>query len=349
MDPYPFLRPLLFQLSAERAHQLTIKLIKIGMVLPGFHALTASKAQEPAHQCQVAGLTFTNRLGLAAGLDKNAEIFNEMLAIGFGAVEVGTVTPKPQHGNPRPRVFRLVNDEALINRLGFNNDGADRIAQRLAKRKQSGIVGGNIGKNKDTPNEKAPHDYAAAFRKLAPYVDYFTINVSSPNTPHLRELQGAGLSHILDAVQSENQALPRQRPVFLKIAPDLTTQELDQILNLAGQGGIDGLIATNTTTNRHNLSTSQTQLEAIGKGGLSGRPLTHLATQVLAYLKAHDPHGLPLIASGGVMDGQDVMDKIAAGASLVQLYTGFVYKGPALLDDALTRMLNHQQQPMMQE
>jgi dihydroorotate dehydrogenase len=340
MDPYPFLRPLLFQLSAERAHQLTIKLIKIGMLLPGFHAFTASKAQHPSHQCTLAGLHFTNRLGLAAGLDKNAEIFNEMLAIGFGSVEVGTVTPRPQHGNPRPRVFRLPKDKALINRLGFNNDGADRIAKRLSKRTQQGIVGGNIGKNKDTPNDQAPADYAEAFRKLAPYVDYFTINISSPNTPDLRALQHRGLQNILDAVQSENEDLRSKRPIFLKIAPDLSGEQIDQILHISHEGGIDGFITTNTTTERTNLSASQAELDEIGHGGLSGRPLTTKATNILAYLKQHDPKALPLIASGGIMDADDAMEKFEAGASLVQLYTGFVYKGPALLDDILKRLRN---------
>ena len=338
MDPYPFLRPLLFRLSAEQAHRLTIRMVKIGMQMPGFHALTASKAQHPANQLTVCGLTFPNCLGLAAGLDKNAEMFNEMLAIGFGFVEVGTVTPRPQYGNPRPRVFRLVRDEALINRLGFNNDGADRIARRLANRRKSGIIGGNIGKNKDTPNEKAPYDYAEAFRKLAPYVDYFTINVSSPNTPNLRELQqGAGLLDILNAVQDENARLPHSKPVFLKIAPDLEEAGLDEMLSIAHQGAVSGLIATNTTTERQNLSASQEEVKAIGKGGLSGSPLTSRATRVLAYLRARDDQNLPIMASGGIMSADDAEEKLAAGASLVQLYTGFVYSGPAILDAILSR------------
>lgn len=337
MDPYPFLRPLLFQLSAEKAHQLTIRLIKVGILLPGFNAFTANNAQDPCHQFTLAGLNFTNRLGLAAGLDKNAEIFNEMLAIGFGSVEVGTVTPRPQHGNPRPRVFRLPKDKALINRLGFNNDGADRIAKRLSKRTTKGIIGGNIGKNKDTPNEQAPADYAEAFRKLAPFVDYFTVNISSPNTPNLRALQEAGLEQILDAVQAENTALSKKRPIFLKIAPDLRGEEVDHILHVSHEGGVDGFITTNTTTERPNLSATQAELEEIGQGGLSGRPLTSKATKILTYIKQHDPKALPLIASGGIMDADDAMEKFEAGASLVQLYTGFVYKGPALLDDILKR------------
>lgn len=339
MDPYPFLRPLLFRLSAEKAHRLTIHLIKVGMRVPGFHALTASKALHPSHRLSCCGLEFANCLGLAAGLDKNAEMFNEMLAIGFGFVEVGTVTPRPQYGNPRPRVFRLVQDKALINRLGFNNDGADQVAKRLANRRVPGIIGGNIGKNKDTPNEHAPYDYAEAFRKLAPYVDYFTINVSSPNTPNLRELQqGSGLLDVLNAVQQENEQLPFRRPVFLKIAPDLTVEELDQMLEVAHQGAVSGFIATNTTTERQNLSTTQAEVEAIGKGGLSGRPLSERATEILAYLNRHDDQQLPLMASGGIMSADDAERKLEAGASLIQLYTGFVYHGPALLDDILTRV-----------
>ncbi len=338
MDPYPFLRPLLFQLSAEQAHQLTIKLIKIGMLLPGFNAFTANNAQDPSHNFKLAGLSFTNRIGLAAGLDKNAEIFNEMIAIGFGSVEVGTVTPRPQHGNPRPRVFRLPKDEALINRLGFNNDGADRIAKRLSNRPTKGIIGGHIGKNKDTPNQQAPADYAEAFRKLAPYVDYFTINISSPNTPNLRELQETGLEQILDAVQAENTALNTKRPIFLKVAPDLRAEQVDHILHISHEGGVNGFITTNTTTERQNLSAPKAELDEIGRGGLSGRPLTSKATKILTYIKQHDPKALPLIASGGIMDAADAIEKFEAGASLVQLYTGFVYKGPALLDDILTRL-----------
>lgn len=339
MDLYPFLRPLLFRLSAEKAHQLTIKLIKLGMRLPGFHALTATKAQYSSHKLSALGLDFTNCLGLAAGLDKNAEIFNELLAIGFGSVEIGTVTPKPQYGNPKPRVFRLVDDEALINRLGFNNDGADIIAKRLAQRQTPGVIGGNIGKNKDTTNDKAPYDYAEAFRKLAPHVDYFTINVSSPNTPNLRDLQQAsGLSSIFEAVQNENARLSTPRPILLKIAPDLSANELDQMLEIAYSGDINGFIATNTTIDRQNLTASKDELDAIGKGGLSGHPLKDKATRVLTYLKQHDTKDLPLIASGGIMTAEDAHEKLEAGASLVQLYTGFVYKGPALLDAILNKI-----------
>lgn len=336
MDWYAFIKPLLFSLPAESAHQLTLKMLKKGMHWsPIQHQFQKAKDYKGS-PVEIGGLNFPNPVGLAAGLDKNAEVFQEMGMLGFGMVEIGTVTPKPQTGNPKPRLFRLPKDEALINRMGFNNDGVVSIMQRLQNREKNMVIGGNIGKNKDTLNENAAQDYAICFETLWPYVDYFTINVSSPNTPGLRELQQKeNLEPIFTQLREKQRQEKTYKPVFLKIAPDLQKAELDHILELVNAFSIDAVIATNTTIDRSGINLSSKQSEKIGKGGLSGKPLKKKSTAVLRYLKEASNGSLPLIASGGIMTPNDALEKLNAGASLIQLYTGLIYKGPFLVASIL--------------
>jgi len=306
----------------------------------------------PSLEKEVFGLKFSNPVGLGAGFDKNALYLNELEALGFGFVEIGTVTPRPQTGNDKPRLFRLPKDKALINRMGFNNDGVEVIAKRLSHRKDclpltvnsqpsavSGqqsavnriIVGGNIGKNKVTANEDAWKDYEICFNALFDVVDYFVVNVSSPNTPGLRELQEKdALRKILANLQSINQAKENPKPLLLKIAPDLTNTQLDDIVSLALEVKLDGLVATNTTITRNNLVTSFAELDAIGMGGLSGKPVQKRSTEVVTYLSKQLKGQIPIIASGGIFTGDDAKEKLDAGASLIQVWTGFVYEGPAI-------------------
>jgi dihydroorotate dehydrogenase len=330
---FHFVRNILFNLEAEQAHHFTMKAFRIGRRIPFFTSIFSGKVRDEAAQgIDIAGLHFPNRIGMAAGFDKNALYLKELKAMGFGFVEIGTVTPKPQSGNPKPRMFRLLQDKALINRMGFNNDGADMIAERLKKRPQGLIVGGNIGKNKVTPNEEAVNDYAYCFEKLYPVVDYFVVNVSSPNTPGLRELQDKdALGKILHKVQRLNKSKPQPRPIFLKIAPDLTNTQLDEIIHIVSQSGIAGIIATNTTISREGLTTPSENVEKIGTGGLSGLPLKERSWEVLHYLKTHSPANLILMSSGGIMNAEEAMRRLRSGASLVQLYTGFIYDGPGLI------------------
>lgn len=278
----------------------------------------------------INGLVFPGRIGLAAGFDKNALLINEWEYFGFDFIEVGTVTPRPQSGNPKPRLFRLVKDDAIINRMGFNNDGADVIAGRLSKRSSKIVIGGNIGKNKDTPNEKAAEDYLYCFKKLFHVVDFFTVNVSSPNTPGLRELQdGDMLRKILDALQIVNRRMPVQKPVFLKIAPDLSPSQLDEIISIAEETRIDGIIATNTTISREGLKSDSELISQAG--GLSGKPVKLKSDEVLTYLAAKRKPPLTLLASGGIHSAENALQKMDKGADLVQLYTGFIYEGPGLV------------------
>jgi dihydroorotate dehydrogenase len=328
-------KPLLFQLDAERAHHFTFNNLKRACRVPGTGALLRGlyNYQHPSLRREVFGLTFANPVGLAAGFDKNAVLTDELASLGFGFVEIGTVTPRPQPGNPQPRLFRLPQDGALINRMGFNNDGAAVVAARLGRRtNRQLLIGGNIGKNKDTPNERAADDYVAAFDELAEVVDYFVVNVSSPNTPGLRELQDKKpLISLLQQVQARNLARATPRPLLLKIAPDLTDAQLDDILEIAKETQLSGLVATNTTIGRGGLATPAAIVAGYGAGGLSGRPLRARATEVIAYLHRHSQGGLPIIGAGGIHSAQDALEKLAAGASLVQLYTGFIYEGPALV------------------
>ena len=330
-----FVKPLLFNLDAERAHHLVFDNLRRAARVPGTRALLRAlyDYQHPSLQREVFGLKFPNPVGLAAGVDKNAALTDELATLGFGFVEIGTVTPRPQPGNPVPRLFRLPQDEALVNRMGFNNDGAAVVAARLARRhNRQLIIGGNIGKNKDTPNEQAGADYVACFDALAEVVDYFVVNVSSPNTPNLRQLQEKKpLIDLLQQVQERNQARAIPRPLLLKIAPDLTDSQLDDILEIARETQLSGLVATNTTISRDNLSTDGAYVASLGAGGLSGRPLRARATEVIRYLHQKSDGALPIIGSGGIHSAADAQEKLAAGASLIQLYTGFIYEGPALV------------------
>jgi dihydroorotate dehydrogenase len=328
-------KPLLFQLDAERAHHFTFDNLKRAARVPGTATLlrTLYDYHHPSLEREIFGLKFRNPVGLAAGLDKNAVLTDELASLGFGFVEIGTVTPRPQPGNPAPRLFRLPQDEALINRMGFNNDGAAAVAARLRQRhNRQLIIGGNIGKNKDTPNEQAGDDYVAAFEALAEVVDYFVVNVSSPNTPGLRELQDKKpLISLLQQVQARNLARAQPRPLLLKIAPDLTNAQLDDILEIARETRLSGLVATNTTIGRAGLATAASQVASYGAGGLSGRPLRARATEVIAYLHQRSQGGLPIIGAGGIHSAADALEKLAAGAALIQLYTGFIYEGPGLV------------------
>ena len=328
-------KPLLFTLDAERAHHLVFDNLRRAARVPGTKALLRAlyDYQHPSLERQVFGLKFPNPVGLAAGFDKNAALTDELATLGFGFVEIGTVTPRPQPGNPAPRLFRLPQDEALINRMGFNNDGATAVAARLARRQNRQLlIGGNIGKNKDTPNERAADDYVACFEALAEVVDYFVVNVSSPNTPNLRQLQEKKpLIELLQQVQARNLQRAVPRPLLLKIAPDLTDSQLDDILEIARETHLSGLVATNTTISRDNLAADAGYVASLGAGGLSGRPLRARATEVIRYLHQRSGGALPIIGSGGIHSAADALEKLAAGAALVQLYTGFIYEGPALV------------------
>lgn len=295
---------------------------------------------DPRLEREVFGLKFKNPVGLAAGFDKNAAYIEEMADLGFGFIEIGTVTPRPQPGNDKPRMFRLVEDEALINRMGFNNQGADVAAGRLQQLKKRGnlIIGGNIGKNKMTPNEKAVDDYVYCFCTLFNYVDYFVVNVSSPNTPGLRDLQEKEpLKNILNTLQEHNRSKAIQRPILLKIAPDLSNSQLDDIVEIVSETKIAGVIATNTTISRAELCTQDNALvnEA---GGVSGKPLRKRSTQVIRYLSERSDRSFPIIGVGGIHSPEDAIEKLEAGASLIQLYTGFIYEGPALIRRILKRL-----------
>lgn len=281
---------------------------------------------------EIFGLKFKNPIGLAAGFDKDAKYIDELAALGFGYVEIGTLTPKPQDGNDKPRLFRLVKDKAVINRMGFNNEGVDAAVERLKVRKSNIIVGGNIGKNKTTPNENAIEDYEYCFRKLYDYVDYFVVNVSSPNTPNLRELQEKEpLQRLLGRLQEVNKELGNKRPLLLKIAPDLTDEQLDDIIEIAANTQLAGVVATNTTISRADLFTDATKIESIGAGGLSGAPVKDRSTAVISYLHKKSNGKLPIIGVGGIATAQDAKEKLDAGASLLQVYTGFIYEGPSIV------------------
>jgi len=328
-------RPILFLFPPEATHHLVVFLLKISFWIPGkswllrlFYCVHDKRLKR-----NLFGLTFENPVGLAAGFDKDAKFFDEMANLGFGFIEVGTVTPKPQPGNAQPRLFRLSADEALINRMGFNNDGVEAMVERLKRRKNfKVIIGGNIGKNKNTPNENALADYEYCFEKLYSYVDYFVVNVSSPNTPGLRQLQEKEpLKKLLSRLKQLNIQKGNPKPILLKIAPDLTNEQLDDIIEIVRETQIDGIVATNTTISRNGLQTSDVRLQAIGAGGLSGKPLAKRSTEVIKYLSEKSGKSFPIIASGGIHSAEDAVEKINAGASLVQLYTGFIYEGPNLV------------------
>ncbi len=327
-------RPILFLLSAETAHKLTFNLLKISFKLPFAKTIfnIFFHDENPTLAKNLLGLKFKNPIGLAAGFDKNAELIDEFASLGFGFIEIGTVTPKAQEGNPKPRLFRLLADSAIINRMGFNNEGAGKIVERLKKRKSDVIVGGNIGKNKITPNENAVQDYELTFEALHDFVDYFVVNVSSPNTPHLRELQDKEpLKNLLKKLKDRNEQKSKPKPILLKIAPDLNESQLDDIIEIVQEVGIEGVVATNTTISRENLHTPQAQIDAVGAGGLSGKPLTARSTEVIRFLRQKLGANFVIIGVGGIFTASDAREKLDAGADLVQVYTGFVYEGASMV------------------
>lgn len=332
---YTLLRNLLFLFGPEQAHHISMKLLKLGCAFPIVRQMVARQFTPPDKPVHAFGIRFRNHIGLGAGFDKNAKYLRELEALGFGCVEIGTVTPKAQAGNEKPRLFRLPADKALINRMGFNNEGVEAVARRLRKWREKNhvlVIGGNIGKNKATPNNDAWMDYEICFNELHPYVDYFVVNVSSPNTPGLRELQEKeSLRKILTNLQCLNDEKTVKKPILLKIAPDLTREQLDDVVNLALEIELDGIVATNTTISRAGLRTPAGEVEKMGAGGLSGAPVRSRSTEVVEYLFRKSNGKLPIIASGGIFVAADAREKLRAGASLIQVWTGFIYEGPGIL------------------
>ena len=329
-----FLRPVLFLVDPEKIHHFVFSFLKWSAKVPGVKSLLRLLYcyEDKRLEKKILGITFRNPVGLAAGFDKDAMLIDEAACLGFGFIEIGTLTPKPQPGNEKPRLFRLPYDQALINRMGFNNRGAAEAAQRLRIRKSSVVVGGNIGKNKLTDNENAIDDYRSCFDSLYEHVDYFVVNVSSPNTPGLRALQEKEpLRKLLSTVKALSLSKPKPRPVLLKIAPDLNNEQLDDVIGIIKETATDGIIATNTTISRDGLVTDKNILERIGNGGLSGKPLNARATEVISYLRSGLGPQFPIIGVGGIMNEADALDRLRAGADLIQLYTGFIYEGPALI------------------
>ena len=327
-------KPILFLFQAEFIHHLIFRLIKIASYIPFKLKIwdRMFRVKDDRLKREVFGLSFDNPVGLAAGFDKDAMLFDELAAFGFGFIEIGTLTPVAQAGNPKPRLFRLPEDNSLINRMGFNNGGVEAAVKRLKNRKTKVIIGGNIGKNKVTPNDKAAKDYEITFEALFDHVDYFVVNVSSPNTPGLRELQEKEpLTQLLLKLQELNAQKSHRKPLLLKIAPDLTNEQLDDIVDIVVDTKLDGLIATNTTIDRNGLKTSDNRLTTIGNGGLSGQAVKSRSTEVIKYLAEKSKHAFPIIGVGGIHSAEDAIEKLEAGASLVQIYTGFVYEGPSIV------------------
>jgi dihydroorotate dehydrogenase len=341
------IRPLLFKLSPERIHSLVAGAIKTSFRIPGFKFLVSSlfSKSSPILEREVFGLKFKNPIGLAAGFDKNAELYKDFSAFGFGFIEVGTITPKPQPGNPKPRSFRLVKDKALVNRMGFNNKGLNSAKSKLSKRKPSNVVvGGNIGKNTATPNELAINDYILCFKEIYNHVDYFVVNISCPNIANLRDLQDRdSLRNILQTICTYRNEQAQYRPVLLKISPDLSFSQIDETIEIVMSVGVDGIVATNTTTSRSNLVTPPEKVTKIGNGGLSGSPLSNRSTEVIRHIHHKTQGKLPIIASGGVMGPTDAIEKLEAGASLVQVYTGFIYEGPEIVKQICNAIINSKQ------
>ncbi len=339
------IRPFLFLVDPEKIHHFVFNVLKLGGKIPGVKFLQRAlySLEDPRLEKKLFGITFKNPVGLAAGFDKDARLIDEMACLGFGFIEIGTLTPKPQPGNDKPRLFRLLKDQALINRMGFNNKGVTAAVEQLKKRKSHVIVGGNIGKNKITPNENALDDYTLCFHALYDHVDYFVLNVSSPNTPGLRELQEKEpLRHLLSDIKRLSLAKARPKPVLLKIAPDLSTDQLNDVVEILKDTHTDGVIATNTTVSREGLKTDQATLDQIANGGLSGKPLSARSTEVIRYLREKLGKSYPIIGVGGIMSPQDAIEKIEAGADLVQLYTGFVYEGPGIVKKINRAILRRQ-------
>ena len=332
------IRPLLFQFDPEKVHHFIFSTVKLFHRIPGIPSLIRGcyRVEDKRLEREVFGLKFKNPVGLAAGFDKDAKLFNELSDFGFGFIEIGTLTPKPQPGNPKKRLFRLKADQAIINRMGFNNGGVEEAVERLKKNKGV-LIGGNIGKNKVTPNEEAVNDYILAFNALFDHVDYFVVNVSSPNTPNLRALQDKEpLTNLLNTLQSLNAKKEVSKPILLKIAPDLNEDQLTDIIDIVSDAGIAGVIATNTTIEREGLKDGNKE----ETGGLSGKPLTDRSTEVIRFLSEKSNKAFPIIGVGGIHSADDAIAKLEAGADLVQLYTGFIYEGPALIKAINKKLLD---------
>ncbi|MFA5417441.1 MAG: quinone-dependent dihydroorotate dehydrogenase [Bacteroidales bacterium] len=329
---YKFLiRPLFFLIDPEKVHHQVVSLLKFGMMIPGIKQIIrgSTRVNDQRLHRNLFGLHFENPVGIAAGFDKNASCYTELADLGFGFIEIGTVTPKGQPGNPKTRLFRLPHDHALINRMGFNNHGLDAAVENLKKRRTKAIIGGNLGKNTSTPNAEAVNDYVTVFNGLFDYVDYFVVNVSCPNITDLRELQDQEvLINILQKIQQINKAKKHPKPVLLKVSPDLNEAQLDEVIDLAGKQLIEGVVAVNTTITRNGLTTSESEIKSIGNGGLSGKPLKQRATEVIRYLSEKSGKAFPIIGVGGIETPEDAIEKLEAGADLIQVYTGFIYEGP---------------------
>ncbi len=328
-------RPLFFLFNPENAHKIALKTLSVFGKFYPTKILIKSTFEYKSEKLKttIAGLNFQNPVGLAAGFDKDADAFEELGLLGFGFIEIGTITPKAQKGNPKPRLFRLKKDYALINRMGFNNHGVDTAIKKLKKRKNKNlIIGGNIGKNKVTPMQEANRDYTILFNKLFPYVDYFVVNVSSPNTPNLRKLQDKEpLTKLINNLLDLNNKKYSPKPIFLKIAPDLNKSQLDDIIDIANSTDLSGLIATNTTIGRNDLTTNENELQKIGNGGLSGKPLAERSTEIIKYLRKNLSDDKKIIGVGGISSPKDAIEKLDAGADLIQVFTGFIYEGPLLI------------------
>jgi dihydroorotate dehydrogenase len=329
-----FVRPILFLLRPELVHLLVVGFLNLISKIPG--ALGVVKLlfgyEHEGLQREVFGVKFSNPIGLAAGFDKDAKAINEFAAMGFGFIEIGTITPKPQPGNEKPRLFRLKADQALINRMGFNNEGLEQAVKQLKRKRAKVVIGGNIGKNKLTANDEAFRDYEMCFEALFDHVDYFAVNVSSPNTPNLRALQDKEpLKHILSRLMERNRQKKHPKPILLKIAPDLSNEQLDDIIEIVELLRLAGIVATNTTIARDHLRTDEKFVEAVGNGGLSGKPLRDRSTEVIRYLRSGSKSNFVIIGVGGVSSPADALQKLQAGANLVQIYTGFIYEGPSIV------------------
>jgi len=338
-------RPVLFLFDPESVHHFTVKVLRVAAAIPGASALMRLLfvSGDKRLERRLLGLTFPNPVGLAAGFDKDARMIDQLSNLGFGFIEVGTVTPKAQPGNQKPRLFRLPQDKAIVNRMGFNNEGVEAAVNRLRSRSKGVIVGGNIGKNKSTPNDSAADDYKICFEALYPCVDYFVVNVSSPNTPGLRDLQEREpLRQLMTTIKGMSVAKEEPKPVLLKLAPDLNQSQLDDIIDILISSGTDGVIATNTTISREGLKTSRQKIEQAGNGGLSGAPLASRSNEVIRYLRMKLGKDYPIIGVGGIMSPDDAAEKLAAGANLVQVYTGFIYEGPGFVRRINKRLVNNE-------
>ncbi len=328
------IRPLFFFFDPEKIHHFTFFAIKFITKIPGVSYLVRRMfvIENPKLERTLFGLTFKNPVGLAAGFDKNATLYKELANFGFGFIEIGTITPKAQIGNPKKRLFRLIEDEGVINRMGFNNNGVDEAIKQLKKNKNKVIIGGNIGKNTATLPENYTEDYVSCFKKLHPYVDYFVLNVSCPNVGSHAKLNDKDyLLEFISSIQKENEKFRKQKPILLKIAPDLNTIQLDEIIEIIAKTKLDGVIATNTSISKKGLKTSKEQLDTIGYGGLSGKPIKDKSTKVIKYLAEKSNKAFPIIGVGGIHSAEDAIEKINAGADLIQIFTGFIYEGPSLV------------------